>query len=77
LSRQVRRTSTQCRSQRSSAALAVEMARRSSEVCTMSGSSPASASSSPARPASVSPRWDSGTSTHPVKRFSAFQVLSP
>ena len=54
------------------------MARRSTDVCTTSGSSPRSASSSP-------PRLGLGaalvatapTSTQPVNRFLAFQSLSP
>ena len=53
------------------------MARRSSEVCRTSGATPASVSSAPPRIASVVPFSDSGTSTHPVNWFSAFQVLSP
>ncbi len=56
---------------------AVEIARRSSEVCTTSGSRPASAINSPPRWASASPVVDNGTSTQPVKRFFSFQSLCP
>src|SRR3954470_2722640 len=57
--------------------LAVLIARRSREVWTTSGRSPASRSCSPPRCASARPFSDRGTSTQPVKRFSAFQELSP
>src|SRR3954454_2573757 len=53
------------------------MARRSTEVCSTSGSTPASAISEPPRAASVRPFSVSGTSTQPVKRFFAFHSLSP
>src|SRR3954466_8236251 len=53
------------------------MARRSTEVCTTSGSSPASRSSSPPRVASSRPFADRSTSTQPVNRFLAFHSLSP
>src|SRR3954454_6707700 len=56
---------------------AVVIARRNSEVCTTSGVSPASASCCPPRSASARPASLRGTSTQPVKRFSAFQTLSP
>ena len=53
------------------------IARRSTEVCSTSGATPASAISWPPRAASVRPFSVSGTSTQPVKRFLAFQSLSP
>src|SRR3954453_11601735 len=57
--------------------VAVLIARRSSEVWTTSGRIPASRSCSPPRTASSRPRSERATSTQPVKRFSAFQTLSP
>ena len=52
------------------------IARRSSEVCTTSGGE---AGLSQQYAATLGLAWGSvrGTSTQPVKRFSAFQVLSP
>src|SRR5688572_45323 len=56
---------------------AVVIARRSSDVWTRSGSTPASTSMRPPACASVVPLSESGTSTQPVNRLRAFQVLSP
>src|SRR5579883_3445692 len=61
----------------SSPSCAVRIARRSTEVCTTSGSRPRSASSLPPRIASSSPWAVRSTSTQPVKRFFAFHALSP
>jgi len=70
-------TGIQCRSAASSARFAVVIALRSTEVCTMSGWTPASVSRPPPRIASAVPFSDSGTSTQPVNWLRAFQVLSP
>src|SRR4051812_13552415 len=77
LSRQDRRTGIHCRSAAASASSAVLIARRSTEVCSTSGSRPVSARSSPPREASARPLSDSGTSTHPVNRLALFHSLSP
>ena len=53
------------------------MARRSTDVCTTSGSRPDSRISSPPRRASASPLALRSTSTQPVNRFLAFHSLSP
>ena len=53
------------------------MARRSMEVNSLSGRTPASFSSSPPCTASALPLSDRATSTQPVKRFFAFHSLSP
>ena len=53
------------------------IARRCTEVCTTSGSSPASRSCVPPRTASSRPFSVSATSTQPVNRFLAFHSLSP
>ena len=53
------------------------MARFCTEVCSTSGSRPASLSSSPPRTASFSPFSVRFTSTQPVNRFFAFHSLSP
>src|SRR5690242_14569751 len=55
----------------------VRMARRRTLVCTTSGSTPLSFSSSPPRRASASPLASRSTSTQPVKRFLAFHSLLP
>jgi hypothetical protein len=61
----------------SRARLAVRMARTWSEVWTIVGSVPDSASASPARRACSSPSGERSESTQPVNRFSRFQSLSP
>src|SRR5947209_18049513 len=53
------------------------MARRNTDVCRTSGSSPFAAISSPPRVASARPVSDSGTSTQPVNRLSLFHSLPP
>src|SRR4051794_7418933 len=60
-----------------SATCVVWMARISSDSCTAAGRSPAAFISSPASRASPEPRSLSGTSVHPVNRFSTFHVLWP
>src|SRR5262249_48647928 len=74
---QSRLTGIQCRSATSSAIAAVLIARRSSEVCTTSGSTSCSRSSMPPLTASPRPFSVSATSTQPVERLSAFHSLSP
>src|SRR5689334_710519 len=56
---------------------AVWMARMSTDVCTTSGSRPSFFIARPASRASDTPCSLSGTSCHPVKRFSRFHVLWP
>src|SRR5712691_5223124 len=53
------------------------MARSKSDSCTTAGRRPASFMRRPASCASFTPRSLSGTSVHPVNRFSRFHVLSP
>src|SRR3954447_5084547 len=55
----------------------VRIARRRTLVCTTSGRTPCSFSSSPPRRASSSPLASRSTSTQPVKRFLAFHSLLP
>ena len=56
---------------------AVRIARLSSEVCTTSGSTPASAIKPPASIPSIIPTSVRSTSTHPVKMPFAFHSLCP
>ena len=56
---------------------AVLIARFNSDVYKTSGINPASFNKTPALAASASPFCDNSTSTQPVKRFLAFQALSP